>query len=151
MCVCIGRWGVGLGVGIHHSHGFAPAPARAPAEAEKVLNCRQAPLNQLQLLLARLLGWWGKKKKKCFFHPMTRAAGSLGEAVGPSEPGRPPSFGLRLCGSFFFSPTPLESVGAAFKCNTPVPQTALCFDPMTGLVKNTLWTVYIFGMEIQLN
>lgn len=63
-------------MGIHHSHGFAPAPARAPGAAEKVLNCRQAPLNQLQLLLACLLAVAGGKKI-CFFHPMTRRPGHL--------------------------------------------------------------------------
>lgn len=53
MCVCVCRQmgGGWLGVASHHSHGFAPAPARSPVAAEMVLYCRQAPLNQLQLLL----------------------------------------------------------------------------------------------------
>lgn len=142
--MCVGRWG-GLGVGIHHSHGFAPAPARSPVAAEKVLYCRQAPLNQLQLLLVCRGGG-----KNTGFSSNDPVAGSLGEALGPGEPGRPPHLVLGLAVEVLF--TPLESVGATIKFKNHVPQTALCFDAMTGLVINTLWTVYIlFLMEIQLN
>lgn len=88
--------------------------------------------------------------KKTGFSSNDPAAGSLGEALGPSEPGRPPHLVLGLAVELLL--TPLESVGATFKFKNHVPQTALCFDATTGLVINTLWTACIFfSMEIQLN